>query len=159
MCDPVTLTVMAVGATLVGAYGQYQAGKQEEQWANYQAKQMDADANAEKGAARVEAERIRKAGQRAQAEATAGMAGAGVDVGGEGTAVKINEEIGAGAEEDALLTIAGGADRAKRLEAEAVATRIKGKQAAWAGKINATGTLLQGGYNAASGWRTMKKAA
>jgi hypothetical protein len=159
MCDPVTLTVVAIGATLVGAYGQYQAGKQQAEWANYQAKQTEADAQAEVGAARVEAERIRKAGKRALAEANAALAGSGVDVNGAGTPVVINQEIARGSEEDALLTIVGGKDRAARLMAEAAATRAQGQQAKTASLINATGTLLSGSYQAASGWRTMKKVA
>ena len=159
MCDPITMTVVAVGSTLLGAYGQIQAGKQEQAWANYQAKQSEADANAERGAARVEAERIRKAGKRAQAEADAALAASGVDVSGEGTPVKINQEIKKNAEQDALLTIVGGNDRAKRLEADATASRIRGSQAASASRINAAGTLLGGAYDAASGWKKMKKVA
>lgn len=155
MCDPVSLTVLTVGSTLVGAFGQMQAGKQEQQWANYQAAQAEADAKAEKGAATVEAERIRKAGKRAMAEADAALAGSGVAL-GEGTAVNINRDIAQGVEEDALLTIAGGQDRSLRLNAQATADRIRGSQAASAGKIGALSTLIGGTNRAASGWKLMQ---
>lgn len=154
MCEPVTAALM-IGSTLLGAYGQIQAGKQEEAWANYQAKQAEADAAAERGAGMVEAERIRKLGRRQIAEATAQYAGSGIDV-GEGTPLVINRQIEADAESDAYLAIVGAQDRARRGEAEAQGLRIGGRQARAAANVSAATTLLSGGYTVAKGWKTKK---
>lgn len=156
MCNPAAfLIVTTLVSAGVSAYSQDQQGKQQESWANYQAAQGEADANAERGAAQVEAERIRKAGKRAQSEARAGLAASGVDLGSE-SAVRIDQEIGRGAEEDALLTIAGGNDTSARLRAGAAADRIRGSQAAGAGRLGAASSLIAGASSAAGNWKTMK---
>lgn len=155
MCDPVTLTVLTVGTTLLGAYSQVQQGKQDQAWSNYQAAQTDADARTERSAAQVEAERIRKLGKRQAAEAEATFAGSGVDI-NSGSALDINRDITAGAEEDASLAILGGNDRAARLNQQATADRLGGASARRAGNINATTTLLQGAASVSKGWKPSK---
>ena len=157
MCEAVTVA-MTVASTLLGAYSQVQQGKSQKEWANYQADQAEADARAERGAAEVQADKIRKMARRQQSEATAALAASGVDV-GEGTAVHINREIYEGAEEDALTTIFGGVDREKRGYAQASADRSRGSQAASAGYLGATNTLLGGAYRIGSGWKTSSSVA
>ncbi len=155
MCDPVTLTVLTVGTTLLGAYSQVQAGKQDQAWANYQAAQGEADARAERSGAQVEAERIRKLGKKQVAEAEATFAGSGVDI-NSGTSLDINRDITAGAEEDASLAILGGNDRAARMDQQAAADRMGGASARRAGNINAATTLLQGAASVSKGWKPSK---
>lgn len=158
MCDPVTVLVAAtVGSTLLGAYSQVQAGKQDEAWGNYQAAQATADANAERGAGQVEAERIRKLGKRQKAEADAGFAGAGIGI-NEGSAVDINRDITQGAEQDAYMAIVAGNDRGARLDADAKGARIGAKNAKRAGYLGAAGTLLAGASQIAGGWKPSKSA-
>lgn len=158
MCDPVTVLVAAtVGSTLLGAYSQVQAGKQEEAWGNYQAAQAEADANAERGAGQVEAERIRKLGKRQRAEADAAFAGSGIAI-NEGSALDINRDITQGAEEDAYMAIVAGNDRGARLDADATGARIGAKNAKRAGYLGATATVLGGAAQVASGWKSSKSA-
>lgn len=140
------------GALALSAGAAIQQGEQQKSYNNYLAAQADADARAERGAAQVEAERIRNASKKQRSEAIAAMAASGVDVNSD-TALKIDQEITRGAEEDAFLTIAGGADRSARLGAEATGARIAGKNAQTAGYVNAAGSLLQAGTNSGRGWK------
>lgn len=150
MCEPTT--IMMAASAVVGAYSAIQQGEQQKDWANYQAAQAEADAKAEKGAAEVHAEKIRKMARIQASEANASLAGSGVQV-GEGTAVNINKDIYANAEEDAVMTIFGGSDRAARGNAEAAGYRLKGSQAQQAGYLNATSTVLGAAGGMAKGWK------
>jgi hypothetical protein len=153
----VELALLAVSAA-ISAYSAIQQGEQQEEWADYQADQADADARAEEGAAKVEAERIRKLARLQAGEANASLAASGVKL-GEGSALNINKDIYARAEEDAVMAAFGGADRKARTLAEADGARIKGKQAANAGMVSAAGTVLQTGATAYSGWKKSKSSA
>ncbi len=154
-----TAAVAMVAAAAVSAYSAYQQGENQKEWNDYQAAQAQADANAEKSAAEVQAEKIRKLARIQAGEATASLAGSGVDV-GEGTALNINKDIYGRAEEDAVMTIFGGSDRAARGNAEAAGYRLKGEQAQQAGYLNATSSLLSaaGIYGRASGWKSSTNA-
>lgn len=154
MCEPTTI-VMAVGA-VVGAYSKIQQGKGEKQFADYQAKQEDADAKAEMGAAQVEAQRIRDQGKRARSAARAGLAASGVDV-DSGSAIKIDQQVANDAEYDAQLTLLGGADRQARGNASAINTRNKGSEARTAGYVGAFTDLASAGSSMAGGWKTASK--
>lgn len=154
MCEPTTI-VMVVGLAIgaVTAYGQIQQGKAEEKYAQYEAAQAEADARAETGFAKIEAERIRKAGKKAVAEATAATAASGLDVSSAG-AMAINREIYRGAEEDAYFALIGGKDRSQRMMAQASLTRSKGKTAREAANINAFATVGKSAMSAYSGWKS-----
>lgn len=151
MCEPTTI-IMGVSA-LIGAFSAYQQGETQKDFAEYEAAQGQADANAEAGMARVEAERIRKARAFAIGEANAGMAAAGIDV-GSGTALNINRDITKRSEEDAYLTLFGGEDRKKRGQAEATLAKARGKSASNAGKLGAGQALLSGAGQSYSAWKT-----
>jgi hypothetical protein len=144
---------MAVG-TAISAGAAIQQGEQQKDWNNYQADQAAADSKADRDIAMIQADKIRKLAKKQASEATAALAASGVDV-GEGTAVKINEEIIGNAEEDAVMTIFGGADRANRGLAESSAYRTRGQQAQNAGHLNAGSSLLSGGYEY-SKWKKQK---
>ncbi len=164
-----TAAVAMVASAVVGAYSAYSSGQQQKalgesqnEWNQYQANQAIADANAEKSAAEVQAEKIRKMARRQASEANASLAGSGVEV-GEGTALNINSDIYANAEEDAVMTIFGGVDRSKRGINQAAGYRASGEQAqisgnaaAQAGTLNAFSTVLgaAGSYGNAKGWKT-----
>lgn len=149
--------VAAVASAGVGTYSAIRQGEQQKEWNNYQAKQAEADAKAEKSAAEVQADKIRKMARIQASEANASLASSGVDV-GEGTAVNINKDIYGNAEEDAVQTIFGGADRAARGNAQAQGYRIKGSQAQQAGYLNAASTILATGAVMARGWKTSMSA-
>src|SRR3546814_13483731 len=69
------------------------------------------------------------------------------------TALKIDQEITANAEEDAMLTILNGGDRAARRNQQGQADRIAGSNAAKAGRLNQASTLLEGAALTARRWK------
>ena len=75
--------------------------------------------------------------------------------------MNINQDIYRRAEEDAVMTIFGGIDRAKRGEAQAQDDRIRGEQAQTAGYLNAAGSVLSAAsaHNRARGYRTSQNAS
>lgn len=149
------IEIAAIGASVLAAGGALYSGQQQKKMANYQAAQAEADAEAAQAAARVEADRIRKAGRAQAAQANAALAASGVDT-GEGTALRITSGITGDAEQDAFQTILNGANQSARLNAQASADRISGRNASTSGYISAGSSLLSAGSKAYSGWVTAK---
>ncbi|HDS1149917.1 TPA: hypothetical protein QDZ66_000632 [Pluralibacter gergoviae] len=154
MCTGIEVALVA--SSVLAAGGAVAAGQQQKKMANYQANQAEADAEASRAAARVEAERIRKAGREQAAQANAALAGSGVET-GAGTALRITSDITGDAEQDAYLTTVNGINTANRYQAQAQADRIGGRNAANAGYISAGSSLLSAGGKAYSGWKTAKE--
>lgn len=157
MCTGLEIIAIAgmVGGTAVQLYGQDTQAKQAEANANFQAEQAEADAKAAQAEATLEAERIRKAGKQQRAQAVAAAAASGIDVDSP-TAIKIDDTITRNAEEDAMLTIFQGKDRASRMGQQATADRIAGRNARTAGRVNQASTLLSGAAaatNYGQGWK------
>ena len=152
MFDPVTATLVVV--TAATAYGQYQAGQAAADAQDAQGKQLATQAGQQQDAANAEAERIRAAARRQRAEAAAAYAGSGVSV-GEGTPLKIDQEIARGGELDALNTIISGGRESDTLTREAGAFGSMAKATRKAANMQAFTTLMSGASNAssASGWR------
>ncbi|MEC5375444.1 hypothetical protein [Pseudocitrobacter sp. MW920760] len=150
MCTGVEVALVA--SSVLAAGGAVYSGQQQKKMSNYQAAQAEADAEASKAAAKVEAERIRKAGRAQAAAANASLAASGVDT-GEGTALRIQSDIVGDAEQDAYQTILNGANQSARLNAQAQADRISGKNASTSGYINAGSSLLSAGGTAYNGWK------
>ncbi|HID4133020.1 TPA: hypothetical protein ACXE8V_003395 [Pluralibacter gergoviae] len=149
------IEIAAIGASVLSAGGAVYSGQQQKKMANYQAAQAEADADASKAAAKVEADRIRKAGREQAAAANASLAASGVET-GEGTALRITSGITEDAEQDAYQTVLNGANSASRLQAQAQADRITGSNAATAGNISAGSSLLSAGGTAYDGWKKAK---
>lgn len=150
MCEPTT--ILLVGSALVGAYATYEGGQTEKRFANYEAAQGQADAQAEKGDAQVEADRLRKVGAQATAEANAALAGSGQNVGSAG-ALQINKRITAGANEDAYFALLGGANRATKLNTQSQLTKARGKAGAQGATMSAFGQAIGG---TAQGWQSYR---
>lgn len=154
------LVLAALAATTaVSMYSTDTQAKQQEANLKFQAEQAEADARAEAGAAQVEAMRIRKQAKMQRAQAIASAAASGIDVDSP-TALKIDKDIAANAEEDAVLTIMQGKNRGSRLGQQAYASRNEASMARWAGKVNNTATLLSSvssaasmGANGGAGWK------
>ena len=144
-------TATAVGSMAVSAIGALQQGQQQKAYANYQAAQAEADAKAERDAAEIHADKIRKMARRQAGEASASLAGSGVDV-GSGTPVDINSSIYANAEEDAWSAILGGKAKGAQLDAQAQGMRISGDNAETASYFNAAGSALSGAVQISKGW-------
>lgn len=155
MCTGLEPVALTAAASVLAAGGAIYSGQQQKKMSNYQAAQAEADAEAARSAARVEADRIRKAGRAQAAQANASLAASGVDT-GEGTALRIQSNIVGDAEQDAYQTILNGTNQSARLNAQASADRISGRNASTAGYIDAGSTLLEGGAKAYNGWKTWK---
>lgn len=147
------MEIFMIASTAVSAVSQIQQGEQKRDYANYQAAQANADADAEREAAQVRAEQIRKAGRRTQSEARASLAASGIEVSG-GSAVTIDDKIAYNTEEDALNEILTGTRRGARLDQEAVGARAAGDNARTAGYMGAFGSVLSSGASYyGSGWK------
>lgn len=149
----ITLGLLAA-STAVTLYGIDTQARQAEANAKFQAAQAEADARVEADAAKIEAQRIRDAAKKQRATAVAAAAASGVDVDSP-TALRINEDITRNSEEDAVLTILGGRDSAARLRQGAEASRIAGRSARSAGRVQMGATLLSAANTAYNGgnWR------
>jgi hypothetical protein len=132
------------------------AAKQEAANLKFQAAQGEADAKASQGEAIVEAERIRKAAKSQRATATAAAAASGVDVSSP-TAVRIDEQITASSEEDALLTILNGKDRSDRMNQQAKLDRTSASMARSNARTANVGTLLSGAAKGIGTYTNWKK--
>lgn len=123
-----------------------------------------ADANAElarrgaeneKDAAAAQAEKIRKAGRAAAGRANAAMAASGVAI-GEGTPVRINEQIYRDSEDDAYSTLLTGTRRGRYAEEQAGMLESEGKAAKTGGYLSATASLLSSGSKYGN-WKTSQR--
>lgn len=142
---------LLIGATALQTIGSIQQGEAAADLANAQAQQQNLQAAQERDAAVAQAEKIRRAGRATAAQADAAFAASGVSV-GEGTPVRINEQITRDAEEDAYNTILTGTRRGASLDTEAGFTRRAGRNSRTAGYFGAAGSLLQGASSYAQ-WR------
>lgn len=138
-------TMLSIASTAMSFIGQMSQGQQQQDWAEYQAEQARADAQAAREEGQVRAEKVRKLGKRQQSEARAALAAAGVEV-GAGSAVVIDQQIGRNAEADAQEELLSGVRRSQRLEQDAAASEIQGSNAM-------TRSMLAAGGSVATGWR------
>ncbi|MNJ17907.1 hypothetical protein D3C77_121980 [compost metagenome] len=139
-------------ATAYSVYTTQQSGKQAQLNANAQSEQSQLDADAAASAATVQADRIRRLARNQASQANAALAASGVEV-GEGTALNINEDIYANAEEDAALTIFNAQEAKKRGYADASNLALGGKQARQAANAQSIGTVLQTGAQIGMDWK------
>jgi len=149
-------TAAAVAGTAVSVYGAMEQKDQAKEAANAQQQTAAADAAYAASEAQVQARTIRKAADKQRAEARASLAGSGVVV-GQGTAEQIDTTISANAEEDALMAIYDGSNRARAITQSGNLAASRSRNAASAAGIGAFGSALQGGSMLAKGWNTSAK--
>lgn len=151
MCNPLAFVAVATALT---AYGQHQQAQAQQDSAEAQGQNVATQAGQQQDAATAEAERIRSAARRQRAEAAAAYAASGVSV-GEGSAVKIDQEIARGGSLDALNTIISGGREADTLSRESAAFGKAASAARRAGTTQMFATVMSSGSSAmsASGWR------
>lgn len=143
-----------IAATTLSAATQVQQGQQRKKAANFQAAQADLDAGAERGAAEVRAEKIRKAYGRTRGEAKADLASSGVSV-DAGTPLRIDQEIVRTGEEEAAQEILYGGRKGARLNQESQGLRMAGTNAQTEGYYGAGSSILAGGASYyGGGWRS-----
>lgn len=150
MCSGIEIALL--GSTLLSAGGATASGFQQHRIANYQTSQADADAEAATAAAKIEADKIRKAGRIQASQANAALAASGVET-GQGTALRITSDIVGRAEEDAWTTILNGNHQAGHLHAQARADRLSGQNALYGGFLRGSGSLLKSGAQVYTGWK------
>jgi len=147
MCDPVTLTAVAVGSTLASTAvtfdQQRKQGKFQQATARYNARvaENQAEKTINAGVERENEQRRRTAQlisrQRAQ------LGAASVDL-GSGSALQIQDDAAFQGEVDALRIRNNTLDQADSLQTGAELTRIEGDNARSAGNTAAVGTLFSG---------------
>jgi len=143
----------AAAGTAVSVYGQMEQSKQADRLAGQQEQQAADDAKFAASEAQVQARAIRKATERQRAEARASLAGSGVVV-GEGTAEQIDTQIAAEGEQDALMAIYDGSNRARGINQEGAINAQRSRNSATASRYGALTSALQGGSTIARGWNT-----
>lgn len=110
------------------------------------------EGNNKKDAAVAQAEKIRKAARAQASQANAALAASGVAI-GEGTALRINEQIYQDSESDAYSTLLTGVRQQRTNEGMALISQTEGKAAKTAGYLNATSSLLSSGSGAYGKWK------
>ena len=133
---------MVVGPPVLSAYGTYEAGKQQEANAEYNAEIMEQQAAEEKKAAQHEAKMIRKKGIAFKASQRVSFAKAGVT--GAGTPMLVLQDTANKIEQDIAMTLRGGQVRSNYYRARGQLLRTQGRSAYRAGKIGAATSLLSG---------------
>lgn len=153
--DPFSLAAIGLAAagTAISVRSQQKQADQEDKIADQQQMQSREDASYAASEAELQAKVIRKAADKQRAEARAALAGSGVVV-GEGTAEQIDQEIQAGGEEDALMAIYDGTNRARSIARGGDLAASRSRNAASASRTGAMATALQGGATIARGWNT-----
>lgn len=135
---------LVLAATAISTYATVESGRQQKKFGEYQAKQAEADAEAAEAMGRIQAEKIRKAGQRVQDQAKLQIAGAGLSldsVSADDVTSSITEQY----ESDALAAIYSGRNGAMN-------TRAAGRYAQSQGEAAYSSSLLSGASTAMSGW-------
>lgn len=146
-----TQIAMLAGSTLLSAAGSIIGGQQQQAMYGFQAAQMKQQAAEERDAAKAEAEKIRRAKDRAQGEARAALAGSGVSV-SEGSPIVIAQDIANRYEEDAFTALLNGDRRARSMNQQGAMYKMAGSNAMNAGYMGA-GTSLLSGAMKYSGWK------
>jgi len=145
----------AIAATAVGATTALYSADTAQNTAEANAELARRQGNAEKDAAMAQAEKIRKAGRAAAGQANAAMAAAGVAI-GEGTPLRINEQINKDTEDDAYTTLLTGVRRQRSTEEQGMMMIAEGDAAKTAGYLNAGATVLNGASNYGK-WKSSQK--
>jgi hypothetical protein len=143
MCDPVSITVAAVGAGSALFQGQAQR-----QASNAQAEQLRRQADAQRDASLAASEQAQRETSRTRGAARAALAGSGVAV-GDGTAIVLDRDITQRGNLDAYNAILSGDRAGRNSEAQSA-------MAVSAGRNAQTASFLQAGASVAQGWRLSK---
>lgn len=148
--DPITLTLIA--ATVMTAGSQVYNGVKQNQIAETNAELSRRQGNQEQDAAIAQAEKIRRAGKATAGQATAAAAASGVSI-GDGTPVRINEQIYNDSENDAYSTLLTGSRRKQSADDQAGVLINEGRAARTSGYLNAGATVLSAGSSYGK-WKT-----
>lgn len=151
---------LMVGGTVMSAYQQYQAGKEQRALHQQRAGVALEEAEAVTKATRHEARAKTKEGKRFEARQKALFAKSGVKI--AGTSLLVMKETASEFKRDAAFIMEGGLTEARRLRTGAGMERQMGRSAYRAGMWGAGSTLLTGAgtigmYGYERGWLGKKK--
>lgn len=158
--EPYIGYIIAGTAAAAGTAISYSAAQDQKEQARDLAKQQEAqaqaDANFAASEAEVNARSIRKAVEKQRSEARAAIAASGVTV-GVGTAEQIDSGIAAEGEQDALMALYDGSNRARQITIAGSQAAQRSRNAASAAQYQAASALASGASTLASGWKTSGK--
>jgi len=135
------MAMAAVASAVVGTTATLYSADTQKNTAEANAELARRQGAQEKDAAVAQAEKIRKAARATAGQANASMAAAGVSI-GEGTPLRINEQIYKDSEDDAYNTLLTGTRRQASANTQAGMLQAEGQSAMTAGYLNAGATLL-----------------
>lgn len=142
MCDPLTLGIIAGGATIAAAGGQIAQGQSTAAAGRSRARLFAAQAAQRRAKAEADAGDFRKRQSRLLAKQRAGTAASGVSF--EGTPILVGGDTAQEAELQAQKILVAGLTDAIGLDTSAAFERSGASDAEAAGFINAGSTLLTG---------------
>lgn len=154
------LELLAAGASAVGtgisAIGQIQAGRQQEAMAEYQAEQMELQAQDKMALATRDAEQEakKKDALLSRQVALAADSGGGVQ---NASVLGILEDAEAAGQYNVDTAIYNGQQESAGLRSQAGATRLEGKAARTGATLGAAGTLISGIGSAANSFNPYRK--
>lgn len=138
------IEAVMIAAAVTAAGASIYSGVQQKKAMDANAELARREGNQEADAAVAQAEKIRRAGRAAASQANAAMAASGVAI-GEGTALRINEQIYKDSEDDAFSTLLTGVRRQRSANDQAGLMEYEGRSARTAGFLNAGASLLSAG--------------
>lgn len=145
----VSTGIMTIGGGLLQANSQYQAGRQNQALAKYNAKVADLQAKDALSRGRESERRLRTQTRQQIGSQRASLAAQGIEV-NEGTAADIQDDTAYFGELDALTIRNNAALEAWGYRTQRVNHQMSGEMAMARGRNNAYGTLLTTGGQAAS---------
>lgn len=148
-------TWIALAAAAASAAASVYSGHVQKETAEVNAELTRREGAAQQDAAVAQAEKIRKAGEAQAGQANAALAASGVAI-GEGTPIRINEDITKRAEDDAYSTLLTGSRQQQTASNQAGLLEYQGKSAQTAGYVNAGASLLSAGASYGQ-WKTAQK--
>ena len=141
MCDPVTMTTLAVVAGATQAYSQVQAGRTAEATGNYNAREMENQATSIRNKGTEEENIKRRETAEFLSKQRAMLGASGIDI-GSGSAADLQQDTELLGEVDALRIRRNFTDQAETVERQSELTRSEGRSAKRAANLSALGTVL-----------------
>jgi len=148
------IEAVLIAGAVASAGASIYSGVQQNKVMEANAEMARREANQEADAAVAQAEKIRRAGRAAASQANAALAASGVAI-GEGTALRINEQIYKDSEDDAFSTLLTGVRRHRSANDQAGLMEYEGRSARTAGFLNAGATILSSASSYGK-WKTSK---
>lgn len=135
--------IMSVVGTVISAAGTMAAAKQQEQAADWQAKEYERQAKAERAASQQEAQQLERRKDLAQSRLQTVAAASGFSA-TDPTSLNVGGEIERYGTMQEQMARYGGEDRAAGLNSQATLARLSGQAAATGARYKAMGTIIGG---------------